>query len=302
MQSTNSRKELKEQLQHGTSIFPLASYRWQKEHLDNRVALHWHPEVELVHFIEGRFTYALNAGQPLVVEAPAILIVPGNTLHTLYLPKLCSLESIVFDLTMLSLEHYDELESDIFEAFLSGNMPSPKIITKDDRSFAHLCDLIHEIVISADAENAADRLLIKARLLELIALAYRGGFLVRREDKSFVQERTKQDRLKDLLTYIDAHYAGPMMVADAAGRLQVSVQYFCRYFKKVTGMSFTEYLNDLRLRRAAAAIAESSKPIAAVAAEHGFDNTGYFFKSFKEKYGTTPLKYRKEHQKPLIFS
>ena len=59
-------------------------------------------------------------------------------------------------------------------------------------------------------------------------------------------------------------------------------------------MSFTEYLNDLRLRRATKEIELTNRPISDIAFDHGFENAGYFFKNFKLKYGITPLKYRKK--------
>ena len=80
---------------------------------------------------------------------------------------------------------------------------------------------------------------------------------------------------------------------DAANYLKVSRQYFCRYFKKSTGMSFVDFINDLRLRRACQEIVLTSKSITDIALDHGFDNIGYFFKLFKIKFGQTPLAYRK---------
>ena len=68
--------------------------------------------------------------------------------------------------------------------------------------------------------------------------------------------------------------------------------YFCRYFKKSTGMSFVDFLNDLRLRRASQEILLTSKSMQSIATDNGFENIGYFFKLFKQKYGHTPRAYR----------
>ena len=145
---------------------------------------------------------------------------------------------------------------------------------------------------SGATTHASLRLKIKTKLLEILSIYHQYGLITRKDAPQNIK-RTKQDKLKELLNYIDSHYAGPMSIKDASSRLGVTDQYFCRFFKRVTGMSFTEYLNDLRLRRAAKEIELSSRAISDIAYEHGFENAGYFFKSFKSKYGITPLKYRK---------
>lgn len=290
---SNTKKVLKEQLRHGTSVYPIAAYFWQDSPYAHRVALHWHPEVEIVRFVQGSFTMACSGQQPQSLQDDGILIIPGNVLHTMNLPAGSIESAVVFDLDMLSLEHYDELQSDIFAALKSGNMPLPPVIVPGNPGFAEISRLLDFVLQHCRDPEAPMRLTVKARLLELLALCYSHGYISRKEVLLSVNERNRQDKLKDLLTYIDAHYAGPMTVADAASRLNVSIQYFCRYFKKVTSMCFTDYLNDLRLRRAAQAIVETDQPIGSIAAYHGFDNSGYFFKNFREKFGTTPLKYRK---------
>ena len=98
----------------------------------------------------------------------------------------------------------------------------------------------------------------------------------------------RQDKLKTLLSYVNENYAKKISMNDAAAFLDVSQQYFCRYFKKSTGMSFVDFLNDLRLRRASQEILLTSKSMQSIATDNGFENIGYFFKLFKQKYGHTP--------------
>lgn len=294
----HSVSELKENLQHGTQVFPVASYIWKDNpYDDHRVPVHWHPEVELMRFVGGRFELALDAGEPFIHEGPGLLLVPGNILHTLVFHRHCHQGAVVFNLDLLYFEHYDEVESDIFEALQTGNMPLPQILTPADPDFERADTLARLIIDGTSETSAAARLTLKARLLELIALFYAHGLITRKAPALSEKHGDRQNRLKDLLSYIDAHYAGPLTVGDAAARLKVSEQYFCRYFKKVTGLSFTAYLNDLRLRRAATDILKTEESIATIAEHHGFDNTGYFFKNFKKKFGITPLKYRKTQRK-----
>lgn len=290
---TQPRKDLNENIKHGTSVFPFAAYIWEPQNFPSRVTLHWHKEVELVRFSKGKFKISVDM-HDLVVENDAFLLLPGNIMHTFDLPSHCEESAIVFDPKMLVMSHYDEVQSELFDALLSSNIPIPPIITPEHPAFSRIDKLYRYCARHGATKNASHRLLIKAKLLEIIALYHEYGLLSRKEASKNVLP-SKQDKLKELLNYIDSHFAGPMTIRDASLRLGVTDQYFCRYFKKVTGMSFTEYLGDLRLRRAAKDIELTTRPISDIAFENGFENTGYFFKSFKSKFGVTPLRYRKRY-------
>ena len=71
-------------------------------------------------------------------------------------------------------------------------------------------------------------------------------------------------------------------------------QYFCRYFKKNIGKTITEYINMIRVEKAATALAETEDKIIDIASACGFDNIGYFIRRFKKEKGMTPSEYRKK--------
>lgn len=291
--SIHPKKDLIENVKHGTSIFPFACYVWVPQNYSYRVALHWHPEVELVRFNRGLFKISIDM-QDTVIEDNAFMLLPGNIMHTFTMPPNCEESALVFDPRMLMLQNYDEVQSEIFEVLTTGNMPLPPVITPEHPCFSKIDNLYSYCIEHGATTNASHRLMIKAKLLEILATYHEYGLISRKEVHTNIK-RSKQDKLKELLNYIDSHYAGPITIKDASNRLGVTDQYFCRFFKRVTGMSFTEYLNDLRLRRAAKEIELTNRAISDIAYEHGFENVGYFFKSFKNKFSMTPLKYRKKH-------
>ncbi len=286
------RKELNESVRHGTSIFPFAAYVWDPQPCASRVPLHWHKELELVRFSNGEYEISVDMHN-VVVKSDAFLLLPGNIMHTFTLPANCQESAIVFDPNMLSFSAYDEVQSEIFEPLMSSNIPLPPIVTTDHPAFNRIDKLYRYCVRHGGTSNASERLLIKAKILEILAIYHEYG-LISRKEMHGQKVKSKQDKLKELLNYVDAHYAGPITIRDASLRLGVTDQYFCRYFRRVTGMSFTEYLNDLRLRRATKEIELTNRPISDIAFDHGFENAGYFFKNFKLKYGITPLRYRKK--------
>ena len=74
----------------------------------------------------------------------------------------------------------------------------------------------------------------------------------------------------------------------------MTVPAFCRYFKKVTGKTFTKLVNEYRVVHATKLLCESQISIADVSYECGFNNFSHFNKQFKEFTGKTALKYRTE--------
>ena len=106
-------------------------------------------------------------------------------------------------------------------------------------------------------------------------------------------ENADTRRLKTILQYVTTHYAETLSVAEAAGVCQCSPSHFMRWFRQMTGQSFTEYLNACRLNAAAEALRSTDDTVLAVAERTGFKNLSYFNRAFKARFGLTPREYRK---------
>lgn len=64
---------------------------------------------------------------------------------------------------------------------------------------------------------------------------------------------------------------------------------FTRKFKSFSGMSFSEFINDARLKKACRLLSDSDVSVSEAAFKSGFSNLGYFHRVFREKFGYTPL-------------
>lgn len=71
-----------------------------------------------------------------------------------------------------------------------------------------------------------------------------------------------------------------------------SKSYISHKFKKIFGMSFSDYCNELRLEDAKRLLIGTDLPITDIAFASGFSDTSYFIKLFKAKHGTSPLRFR----------
>lgn len=100
-------------------------------------------------------------------------------------------------------------------------------------------------------------------------------------------------RLARALDYIEAHFAGPIRLPDAARHVGLSESAFSRFFRAQTGNVFTEHVARLRIWAARRMIAEGRLPITGIAFEAGFDTISNFNRTFRRHTGMTPSAYRR---------
>lgn len=103
-------------------------------------------------------------------------------------------------------------------------------------------------------------------------------------------ENTIRKRMIDAVSFIREHYREEdISVESVAEEIQMSVSYFSKLFNDYVGMSFPEYINDLRLTYAYSMIIEHRElSIRKIAESCGFRSMSYFSSQFKKKFGTTP--------------
>lgn len=98
----------------------------------------------------------------------------------------------------------------------------------------------------------------------------------------------------DLRRYLDANYSSPITLTELAGRVHLSVPYFCSEFKKHFGFSAINHVVHLRLDRAAHLLRNQNLRISEVASGVGYDDVYYFSRLFKKRFGKSPRAMRRE--------
>lgn len=81
-----------------------------------------------------------------------------------------------------------------------------------------------------------------------------------------------------------------------AEELHINVVYLGQLFKKETQSSFSQYLNQIRIRKAQQLLLHTEKNIAEIAEEVGYNNTNYFSKMFKKLNGLIPKEFREKYE------
>lgn len=103
----------------------------------------------------------------------------------------------------------------------------------------------------------------------------------------------EQQRLKSVQRYIEDHYQEKIEIEEMADLTHLSKAAFCRYFKKMTLMTFTEFLNQYRIEQAKKLLM-LDKNITETCFESGFESLSYFNRIFKKVAGKNPMQFKKE--------
>jgi len=114
-----------------------------------------------------------------------------------------------------------------------------------------------------------------------------GGF-------AFEIEPQDNRKIDIIFGHVNKNFKQPIPLDEIAEKVSMTVPAFCRYFKKATEKTFTQFVNEFRIVYATKLLAENPTSITDISFESGFNNFSHFNKLFKKFTGKSPLKYRNE--------
>jgi AraC-like DNA-binding protein len=109
----------------------------------------------------------------------------------------------------------------------------------------------------------------------------------------FQREQCALDRLVPIFRFLGEGCGHAINVQGAAQLCGMSESYFMSFFKRVTGLTFMEYLNRYRIERAQVLLLSTDESIAGISHEVGYCDQSYFGAVFRKAIGMTPAAYRR---------
>ena len=120
--------------------------------------------------------------------------------------------------------------------------------------------------------------------------------MIRRNDaESNFREDKNLNILKETIRYIETNYRHNISISDLSLNAGISKYHMCHLFKRMTGITVTDYINQHRIGKATLLMQDRSRKIIDVALEVGFNNVSYFTKVFKKIIGCSPREYQRSH-------
>lgn len=225
-------------------------------------------------------------------------------------------------LSMQMMEERYELENSLLDAVRHGNntlalqalerfngisvplLPQPNEATAIQHQLVGLNALLRKEAERAEVHplylnDLSDDLMIGIQRVKTEASQYRYGIhmlnsycnLIRRFSMS-----SYSSIVRNIIRYAHSHIQEDLSLRTLADRFSVNRSYLSSLFKKETGVSFTEYINNMRIEYAAGLITKQQICISEAAAMAGFSEVPYFTRQFKRIKNRTPAQFVKEYR------
>ena len=244
---------------------------------------HFHQDIELLYLLEGTLDVTIGE-QTTHMKENDVLVVNANKKH-----MLSGSEDILYMQIMISYN----LVSDVFQSidviFWCDSTKDESDRYDELRKILRAL-LNHYLETHGNTANFG-HIALCYRVMDILSMY----FLVQAADRENMDDKDKfEDRILQINNYIRANYNQSISLKDLADKLYLSNGYLSRFFKRNYGMSFAEYLTNIRLFHAVDELLYSSAPITRIAYDNGFASVAVFNKVFKKAYGETPSAMRKK--------
>lgn len=265
-----------------------------KDRRNTRAYWHYHPELELVYVKGGNGKRHIGSHLSYFKNGELVLI-GSNLPHEGFTERIEGKDSetviqMLPDFLGDGFFNIPEMEgiSKLLERAKKGiafqqnvmDQVGDKIIglTKKDsfNQIIGLLEILHELSMTEDYE-----------------ILNADGFLM-------VAKPQDNDRLNKVLNHVKENFQESISLSEICEIVGMTEPSFCRYFKKITTKTFTQFLIEYRLVHASKLLAEKQISITEVCFDSGFSNYSHFVEQFKKFTGQSPSLYRKNLEDVLV--
>lgn len=253
---------------------------------------HWHYEYELILVIAGEIKVNINSISKVLHQGEMAFCscedihqysdaAPGSeVLIIVFHPDLLA---DLIDSNLNAITHATFIDSTLIKSL---QIPMSEIEAMRD------CFLRVHSEMESQLPNY--QVFVKSEMLKIMALLLRYTqfsspvSLVSSTDKSSLK------LVKNALHYIELNYKEDITLGQISSYLSFSPFYFSRIFNQVTGLTFKNYLNTVKIEKAQALICSTSRPILQIALDCGFNSVRTFNRVFLSIKGYTPTSLRQD--------
>lgn len=153
-------------------------------------------------------------------------------------------------------------------------------------------DIFYEMLTELRERKPGFRTTVNALMHQFLMTILRNSQLDIREKGDSLP--VSLDKIKDTISFLETHYCDQITIDHAAHMANMSRSYFHALFKEVTGKTYIEFINDLRVKHADELLRTTELNTENIAFKSGFTSVSHFYKVFKESTGSTPKQVRKK--------
>lgn len=247
--------------------------------------LHWHEELEILYMLNGEADVIIE-GQKYKLPKKNLAVIESCQVHSTYMYD----RTAMFLCIHISKSFLQSYLADV-ELYRIQCIPE-QISTEVFPEYYQVCELLADLTRLYIADAPAFRLESEGLILQVFSRLLR-NFSTHMTGQITDNNILTIDRIRKVISYVEDHYREKITLQNVSDLLGVSKEFFCRFFRKNMGISFLQYVNEVRLSHIYQGLLETDLPIADLMEENGFSNQKLFNRSFRELYGCTPSSVRK---------
>lgn len=273
--------------------FEFAIYPYVSRFRENDATFfHWHSYCEITLVQSGRGRYFVS-GKEYHMESGDVIIFNNTEPHGwISSEEDMHLLVLVFQSEFVA-EKIDLFGSEYLKPFTERGGNFKNRIGHEDCRAGEIGGIMLEIRQEHDKKEEGYRLMIKADVLRILTLLIRHYQDVSKSNELLCEKHAAMERLDEALSYIDKHYREKLTLEKVAESCYMSSNYFSTYFRKVTNISFSEYVARLRMKEARRLLRTTNKPVTEISLECGYQNLSNFYRTYHKYYSESPTEERK---------
>lgn len=248
---------------------------------------HFHPECEIVYVEAEEGIRHIGEHISRYTQSDLVLIGP-NIPHLNFdygVAQTCEQVVVQFRESMFhdAIEHMPEFQTigRLFERARKG-------IAFNGRTKETAANLLKEL----SGLREFERILHLFRIFQLLSISEDYTLL---DASPIVDAREERDmnRLQKVYQFLEENYTVRIDIGEVAKAVHLSTPAFCRFFKKQSGITFTQFVNQFRISRSRKLLLQQ-KTVTEACYASGFDNLSYFNRTFKKITGENPSHFRRK--------
>lgn len=258
--------------------------------------LHNHDFIELVYVADGSAEHSILNGSSITVKKGNYFIVDHNTMHKFTTKK----DSMITVVNCLFLPAFvdkvltgcETLESILNHYLIHLNCktlrcsPADTVFDDEDGS---VWEIINTMLCEYKEKNVGYIEVMRCKLIELLIKIARN--ISDKENSALYS-----DISLDIIKYIESEYMNHITLGTACQKYNYSLPYLSRKFKNDVGVSFVNYLQNVRIEEGCRLLLNTEKRVGEIANMIGYEDIKFFNQTFKKILNTTPREFRKLHK------
>jgi AraC-like DNA-binding protein len=253
------------------------------------VTWHYHPECEMILVQRGCMDVDLSDSTYSMGEGDLVIL--GNS--QLHRDRNTSgeLEIIVLQFDLHTF--FDQSTIPYLQYFNETKVPlsTMNYVFKENlQARREAADCIRELHQEAIRKESGYELAVNMLIKKLLLI------MIRNDTRGLLanQDRMERIRLKPVLDFVESNIDDRIAVEDASRLANMSYYYFVKFFKKIMGQSFTEYVNFRKIKRAEQLLLTRDLSVTEVGDQIGMANMAHFYKMFKRFNGCSPKEFQRK--------